>query len=67
MQGYLFAKAYTVEQFEAVYLKPASPEYQERLRQELYYSSLDSSDHEDLDRVRQEKIGAIVDGMEEMI
>ena len=67
LQGYLFAKAYTVEQFEAVYLKPASPEYQERLRQELYYSSLDSSEHEDSDRIRQEKIGAIVDGMEEII
>lgn len=67
LQGYLFAKAYTVEQFEAAYLTPASPVYQDRLCKELYFRELDSSDEDGLIRIQQEKISAIVDGMEELI
>lgn len=67
IQGYLFARSYTVEQFEEVYLNPGSPAYQERLFKELYFRELDLTDDEGLERIRQEKIGAIVDGMEEMI
>lgn len=67
IQGYLFAKAYSVEKFESVYLKPKCMDYQERLLKESYYRELEKVDDEQLFQIRQEKIAAIVDGMEELI
>ena len=67
IQGYLFARAYSVPMFENIYFRPETKEYQERLVKESYYRELESIDDDSLFHIRQEKIAAIVDGMEEMI
>lgn len=67
IQGYLFAKNFTVEKFEKVYLDSSSEEYEERLRKEVYFSNLEKTDDEQLYKIRQEKIVSIIDNMEELV
>lgn len=67
IQGYLFARAYSVELFENTYFHPETKEFQKRLMTESYYRDLEEVDDEELYRLRQEKIASIIDGMEEMV
>ena len=68
LQGFLFAKPYKKEEFERIYICEETKEYQKREKREAKLRRLDS-DTEDrmLENLRQEEIGTIAEGMDEII
>jgi len=69
LQGYLFAKPYTVEQFEEKYIYPNEQIKGENEEKRLHYLLLgaDEISEEEMQNLELEKMATIVDGMEEIV
>ena len=67
IQGYLFARAYSVAMFENIYFRSETKDFQERLVKENYYRELVSTYDDSLFRIRQGKSAILVDGMEDVL
>lgn len=68
LQGYFFAKPYTVEDFEQAYICAQSSAFKAREEKESNISMLESDESKELlENLRKEEIGNIVESMDEMI
>lgn len=68
LQGYLFSKPCFRETFEKSYIREDCPEYQEQMKREEYFRGLDyGEDKRFLEILRQEELGTIVEGMDDVI
>ena len=68
LQGFLFAKPYTKEEFEKLYIYKEKPEYQERVKREndLYQMSIIEKENVIVENEKDEIVN-IVEGMDEII
>lgn len=68
LQGYLFSRPCTVQQFEEAYLMPDKDAYRIRQEQEIFFSQLlpDASAHQS-EPIGREELAAIVENMDEII
>lgn len=68
LQGFLFAKPYREEEFERIYFCAETEEYRNREEREEKLRTLDfCTEDRMLENLRQEELGTIVDGMDEII
>ena len=68
LQGFLFAKPYTVDEFEKTYIDPDSEKYQERLRrEENFRRSMKAENGKLLEEQRRDELVNIVEGMDDII
>lgn len=68
LQGFLFARPYTAEEFERLYLCRDTEEYQKREEREEQLRRLDfHTEDRMLENLRQEEIGTIAEDMDEII
>lgn len=68
LQGFLFAKPYTKEVFEEVYISKKSKAYQDRELKESNFRQMEAiGSNELLEELRKEEMGNIVEGMEESV
>ena len=67
-QGFLFAKPYTVEEFEQTYIRSESKAYQERKAKEAKFRQIESGGTKEfLEYLQKEEISNITESMEEMV
>lgn len=68
LQGFLFARPYTKEVFESLYLDADSAEYKKRKEQEAYFSGLSSeSSRESEQKQEADALGLVVENLEELV
>ena len=68
IQGYLFAKPYDRDQFTRRFIDRTNEEYSQREQRRDYYRALAARDGDRLlEQAEQERLSAIVDGMEELV
>ena len=68
LQGFLFAKPYTVEEFEQTYIDPDSEKYQERIKREnKFRRMLAGQNGQMIEEQFRDEIVNIVDGMDDVI
>ena len=68
LQGYFFAKPYTVDTFEQVYICKGSKAYQERQEKEANICKLEVGEGKELlEELRNEEIGNITESMDEIV
>lgn len=68
LQGFLFARPYRAEDFETLYIRENSSEYQARIRREEKLRGLVAGeDRASLTKVQKEDLGNIVEGLEELV
>lgn len=67
-QGFLFAKAYTKEQFEQAYIFAETEEFQERQAKEAKFRNMECGENKELiERLRREEISNITESMDEIV
>lgn len=68
LQGYLFGKPHTIEEFECRYIKKEAGEYRETRQKEQKYCQIkESESSETLHLAKHQKMAAIIDGMDEIV
>lgn len=68
LQGFLFAKPYTIQEFEQNYIHTDAKAYQDREAKEDHFRHLSSCKNKELlEGLRKEEIGNIVEGLEEIL
>lgn len=68
LQGFLFAKPYTVEEFQEAYLNQDSKRYKERIKKEKNFCHMNQVEKEQvIEELQKDEIMNLVDGMDDII